>query len=68
MNGSPKMRVPQAAKYLGMAVSTLNKYRCYGGGPRFTKAGARVVLYDRDDLEAWLAKNSYLNTSTYSNK
>jgi len=27
------MTVTQAADYLGLAVSTLNKWRCHGGGP-----------------------------------
>lgn len=51
---TPKMRVPQAAAYLGISVSTLNKMRCYGGGPFYYKAGSRVVLYDRADLDSWL--------------
>ena len=29
------MTVNQAADYLGLAVSTLNKWRCHGGGPVF---------------------------------
>jgi len=38
------MTVQQAAEYLGLAVSTLNKWRCHGGGPVFIKMG-RAVRY-----------------------
>jgi hypothetical protein len=42
----------EAAEYLNLAPSTLNKQRVYGGGPRFHKFGRRVV-YALSDLEAW---------------
>jgi len=61
----PKMRVPEAARYLQLAESTLNKMRCSGGGPRFIKAGPRVVLYDRGDLDEWLANRTWGSTSEY---
>ena len=38
------MTVQQASAYLGLAVSTLNKWRCHGGGPVFIKMG-RAVRY-----------------------
>ena len=38
------MTVQQASEYLGLAVSTLNKWRCLGGGPAFVKMG-RTVRY-----------------------
>ena len=60
-----KLRPLEAAQYLRMASSTLAKMRCYGGGPRFAKAGPRVVLYDRTDLDAWLAERSVYSTSEY---
>ena len=47
-NPSPVQRVtlttPEAAAYMGLAVSTLNKWRCHGGGPRYSKLG-RAVRY-----------------------
>lgn len=43
----------EAASYLGLAVSTLNKWRCYGEGPQFIKLG-RAVRYRRDALERYV--------------
>jgi len=43
----------QAARYLGLAVSTLNKWRCYGEGPKFLKLG-RAVRYMESDLQAFV--------------
>ena len=45
----------QAAQYLGLAVSTLNKWRCHGGGPKFLKLG-RAVRYRQSDLEMFVAE------------
>jgi predicted DNA-binding transcriptional regulator AlpA len=58
------LRTPQAAQYLGISASTLNKYRVFGGGPAFCKL-SRVVVYDPNDLDAWLA--SCRRTSTSDN-
>ncbi len=49
-----KLRPPKAAKYLGIAESTLAKLRMGRNGPAFHKLG-RAVVYDRDDLDTWLA-------------
>jgi len=47
------MTVGEAATYLGLAVSTLNKWRCHGGGPIFIKLG-RAVRYRAEDLDAFM--------------
>ena len=47
------MNVKQAAEYLGLAVSTLNKWRCHGGGPVYIKLG-RAVRYRQEDLESYM--------------
>lgn len=47
------MTVQQASEYLGLAVSTLNKWRCQGGGPVFIKMG-RAVRYRIEDLEKYV--------------
>ena len=49
-----KFRPPEAAKYVGIAASTLAKLRMGRAGPVFHKLG-RAVVYDRGDLDAWLA-------------
>lgn len=60
-----KMRVPEAARYLGLGISTLNKLRCSGEGPRFAKAGSRVVVYDKRDLDEWLEARTCSSTAEY---
>ncbi len=48
------VRVREAAEYVGLSKSTLDKLRCFGGGPRYLKLG-RAVVYAKSDLDAWLA-------------
>jgi predicted DNA-binding transcriptional regulator AlpA len=50
------LRVKQAADYVGVSKSLLDKLRCYGGGPAFAKLGA-TVIYTSADLDAWVAAN-----------
>lgn len=58
-----KLRAPAAADYLGLSASTLAKMRLRGDGPVYMKAGPRVVLYDRADLDAWLDSRKRRSTS-----
>ena len=46
----------ETAQLLKVSEGTLRQWRWLGRGPAFTKAGRRV-LYDRRDLEAWLASH-----------
>lgn len=63
MNTTKKyFRTGPAADYTGFAGSTLEKLRVTGDGPPFLKVG-RVVLYDRDDLDAWLSSKRRTSTS-----
>ena len=48
------LRTLEAATYLGLSPSTLEKYRVRGGGPKFIRLGGRAVGYDLRDLDAWL--------------
>ncbi|KDE90589.1 hypothetical protein DF40_022480 [Stenotrophomonas maltophilia M30] len=48
-----RLRVSDAAKYLGLGVSTLDKMRTEGRGPRYLKVGNRV-FYREADLDAYL--------------
>jgi predicted DNA-binding transcriptional regulator AlpA len=59
---APIMSSPEAARYLGLAVSTLAKCRCWGGGPIFVRLGRRVG-YRRADLDEWLTARRATNTS-----
>lgn len=62
-----KMPTPDAAAYLGIGVSTLNKMRVLGGGPQFIAIGTRVV-YDPADLDDWCADKKRTSTSHTASK
>lgn len=51
----------QAAKYLGLKRTTLEAWRCRGGGPKFAKLG-RAVRYRQADLDAWIESRIRENT------
>src|SRR5262245_27592692 len=54
--------VQAAARFTGIAVATLAKMRCVGGGPLFIKLGRRVV-YRRSDVIVWLNARRVRNTT-----
>ena len=58
-----KLRAPQAAVYVGLSPSTLAKMRLRGDGPVYSKAGSRIVVYDKSDLDAWLNGQRRRSTS-----
>ena len=58
-----KLRVNEAARHLDLAVSTMNKMRLSGSGPRFIRLTQRRVAYDLDDLEVWAAERKRQSTS-----
>ncbi len=59
-----KLRPPAAGEYLGgVSVSTLAKWRLYGTGPRYSKLGPRLIVYDTQDLDEWLAARRRTSTS-----
>jgi predicted DNA-binding transcriptional regulator AlpA len=57
-----RLRVPEAAAYIGLSSSTLAKMRLRGDGPIFLKLN-RAVAYDVRDLDAWLAGRRRVSTS-----
>jgi excisionase family DNA binding protein len=57
-----RLSVTEAASYVGLSASTINKLRVFGGGPSFLKLGKRVV-YDKRDLDAWLESKRRRSTS-----
>ena len=56
------LRTPEAARFLGLSGRTLEKHRTYGTGPRYSKLGGRVV-YQLEDLQAWVARGAKSSTS-----
>jgi excisionase family DNA binding protein len=55
----------QAAAYLRVSKSYLDKLRVYGGGPRFLRFG-RKILYRERELNAWAEQRSFGSTSEYT--
>ena len=51
----------EAAEAYRLSPATLNSMRNRGGGPPFIKTG-RKVLYDRLDIDAWIAANKHNST------
>ncbi len=60
--GGRFLRTEQVAEYFGIAVSTLEKLRVSGNGPRFIKFGRRV-LYAVADLDAYVEARQRSSTS-----
>jgi len=44
----------QAAKYVGVSAGTLRLWRSEGKGPRYFRAGEKLVRYRKADLDAWI--------------
>jgi predicted site-specific integrase-resolvase len=56
-------RPKEVAEFFGVTVATLANWRYSGSGPKYVKAGSKV-LYRWADVEAYLESN--LRTSTAS--
>ena len=55
-------KTSEAAKYLDLAESTLEKMRVTGRGPRFIRIG-RAVRYDDEDLDVYIESGRRISTS-----
>jgi excisionase family DNA binding protein len=58
------MRPVEAAEYVRLTVSTLAQMRVEQRGPKYFKAGGRV-LYRLEDLEEWVERRAYRSTGEY---
>lgn len=56
------LRTPEAARFLGLSTSCLEKWRCQGGGPRFVRLG-KAVAYRPKDLESFISDRLAGSTS-----
>jgi len=56
------LRTPEAARFVGLSIRTLEKHRIYGTGPRYSKLGGRVV-YRVEDLQTWVDAAAKESTS-----
>jgi excisionase family DNA binding protein len=62
MNDTNYLTQDEAAKVMRLSPRTLERHRLTGTGPRFVKAGRRV-LYRRSDLDAWADQHTFASTS-----
>jgi excisionase family DNA binding protein len=62
---SVRLRAEEAANYLRVSSSTLAKWRMRREGPPYERCGSRVILYDRAELDAWLARRRVRPKSDY---
>lgn len=46
----------QAADYIGVNQSTLWRWEKKGKGPAFYRLSKSIVLYNRNDIDRWLAQ------------
>ncbi len=65
MSNDQYLSARDAAAFLGISLSKLNKYRVSGAGgpPYFRPEGLRRVLYKRSDLITWMEAGRRLSTS-----
>lgn len=63
MSARKILSTKEAAPYIGVAYSTLCKWRCGGLGPRFVRIGPRRIGYLIEELDRWLASRVRLSTS-----
>ena len=59
------MSVKEAAFYLKVSKSFLDKLRVNGGGPEFVRLSARKILYRRSDLDSWARQRRFESTAQY---
>ena len=60
---SELLNIPQAAYFLGVHRSFLDRRRVAGGGPRYIRLSARIIRYSKEDLLSWLDLSRRSNTS-----
>ncbi len=57
------LRTPDAARYLGVGQSTLERKRVDGTGPLYRTLGSKIVTYAVADLDAWASESIRSSTS-----
>jgi predicted DNA-binding transcriptional regulator AlpA len=59
---SQYLNTKQAAHYVGLSESLLEKRRCTGDGPEFLKVG-KAVRYEQTALDAWMQADRRTSTA-----
>jgi hypothetical protein len=62
-----RMRRRQAADYLGVSEGFLEKTACRGDGPAYLRLSARLVLYERAELDRWAAARRVTSSAEAAN-
>ena len=57
------LRTTDAARYLSVGKSTLERKRVDGSGPPFRVLGSKIVVYAIADLDAWASQQVLMSTS-----
>jgi excisionase family DNA binding protein len=60
------LNTKQAAEYLGVSSSFLEKDRWRGSRIPFIRLGSRAIRYQMADLQAYIDSQSYQSTSEYA--
>jgi predicted DNA-binding transcriptional regulator AlpA len=56
------LQTKEVAQLLGISKSTVEKHRCHGTGPKYSKLGRKVV-YAPADVNEWIRQNARRSTS-----
>ena len=59
---SSKMRTKQFVAYTGLSESLAKRLRRDGDGPAFSRI-RRLVLYDKDDVDRWIAERLQITSN-----
>lgn len=51
------LRPAQVAEIIGVSVDILGRWRMQSVGPRWSKLGARIVVYALSDVREWVEAN-----------
>jgi hypothetical protein len=51
-----KLRPSGVSAEFGVCEQTLANWRCQGRGPAFSRLSARMIYYDRNDLESFFSE------------
>lgn len=61
--GSAFLRRKEAADYIGISKSHLDRLALVGGGPPYSKLSPKLCLYQIKDLDDWVSSHRVTSTS-----
>ena len=59
------LRQREAAKLLSLSERSLERLRCFGGGPKYVRLSRGRIAYREEDLREWIARKVVGSTSEY---